>query len=126
MEEWTNSGTTTTPNHINTAFTATSELDPNIQSVSGMSVNSAGVTHNVGGSGSNAGEINWANWTNVGTNYFSILVTPTASSGVTLENMTLSIARNGLGAPRGLYAGSSRGPMGVRPWISRPLKPMSI
>ncbi|YCM44227.1 PEP-CTERM sorting domain-containing protein [Verrucomicrobiaceae bacterium 227] len=104
LEEWTNDSATGGTSHTATNFTATTILDSNLESVSGSSISGPSATgsHGVGGSGSNLGEINWSRWNDQ--NYFSILVTPTPGFQVTLENLTLSIARNGTGAPTDLRA----------------------
>ena len=103
LAEWTNTSASGGASHIGTTFSATSVIDVNIDSVAGNSVNSAGNVHGVGGSGSNAGELNWTSWTGPGTNYFSILVTPSSGFGVDLDDVTISVARNGSGAPKDLY-----------------------
>lgn len=106
LAEWTNTAASGGATHIATTFSATTTLDANIDSIAGGSVNSVGGTHTVGGSGSNAGEINWALWTNSGpaaTNYFSVVVNPSVGFGVDLDDFTISVARNGVGAPKDLY-----------------------
>lgn len=105
LAEWTNTSASGGATHTGTTFSATSTIDANIDSVAGSSVNSAGSAHTVGGSGSNAGEINWALWTNTAANrnYFSVVVNPSVGFGVDLDDFTISVARNGVGAPKDLY-----------------------